>query len=217
VVADASADPRERVVFFDDPQGVGVAALADQGDVTLGALTGRAGVAAGGNAELLDGVGVRDGLGIQLVSCPARRQPLVERIGDDDRTDRGAVAAADALQRVDVARLVAQGGDEVAGLAVEPHDLAVDVQVDVQVAAGLDQLRADGAHGAVIGGEGLVELGHVPADGGPRLDEVHAEALVGQVEAGLHSGDAAADDEDRAGRRRGGCVGGVSAGGGRIV
>jgi hypothetical protein len=112
---------------------------------------------------------------------------------------------------------VTQRGDEVAGLAVEANELAVDVQIDVEVAPGLDQLRADGAHGAVVGGEGLVELRHVSADGGPRFDEMDAETLIGQVEAGLHPGDPAANDEYRADWRRGWGVGGGGERRGRVV
>jgi hypothetical protein len=96
VVADPAADPGEGVVFLDDPQRVGVTPFADQGDVALGALPGGAGVAAGRDAQFLDGVGVGDGLRVKLVRRSPRGQPLVERIGDDDGTDRGAVAAADA-------------------------------------------------------------------------------------------------------------------------
>ena len=67
---------------------------------------------------------------------------------------------------------------------------------DVGMAARLDQARRDGAHGAVVGGEGLVELRHVSADGGLGFDQIHLEALIGQIERGLHPGDAAADDHD---------------------
>src|SRR3990172_6248571 len=66
---------------------------------------------------------------------------------------------------------------------------------------GIDQLGADRAHGAIVGGESLVELSHVSADGGLAFHEVDAKALLGQVEAGLHSGNAAAEDEDGTGDR----------------
>jgi len=47
-------------------------------------------------------------------------------------------------------------------------------------------------------GEGLVEGGHVPANSGFFFDDVYLETGVGQVEAGLHPGDAPADDHYRA-------------------
>ena len=41
----------------------------------------------------------------------------------------------------------------------------------------------------------------MPADGGTGFGQEDAEALVGQVEAGLHPGDPAAYDEHRAQRK----------------
>jgi len=69
------------------------------------------------------------------------------------------------------------------------------------VPPGLDQLGRDSAHGAVVGGEGLVELGHLAANGRLRLDQVDLEAPLGEIERGLHPGDAAADDHYRAHER----------------
>jgi hypothetical protein len=63
VVADAPADAGEGVVHLDDAQRIMPAPFADEGDVALGALPGRAGVAAGSDAPLFDGKGVGHGLG----------------------------------------------------------------------------------------------------------------------------------------------------------
>ena len=49
--------------------------------------------------------------------------------------------------------------------------------------------------GAVQRGEGLVQLGHLAADGGLLLHDVHVEARVGDVQRGLDAGDTAADDQ----------------------
>lgn len=65
------------------------------------------------------------------------------------------------------------------------------------MAAGVDQFWADGAHGAIVRGERFIELCHVSADGGLGFHQVDLEALVSQIEAGLHTGDATADDQDR--------------------
>ena len=69
---------------------------------------------------------------------------------------------------------------------------------------GINQLGADAAHGAVVGGEGFIQLGHVPADGGFFLNQKHLESLVCQVKGGLHPSDAAADNHHRANRWLGG-------------
>jgi hypothetical protein len=83
-------------------------------------------------------------------------------------------------------------GGEVARFAFQLLEFGQRKDFDVLVAAGLNQLRRQDAHRAVVGGEGLVELGHRPADGGALLDEVYLDAGVGQVERGLDTGDAAA-------------------------
>jgi hypothetical protein len=38
-------------------------------------------------------------------------------------------------------------------------------QLDVQMPADLDQFRGDNSHGTIIGGKGLVQLGHHPTNG----------------------------------------------------
>jgi hypothetical protein len=49
--------------------------------------------------------------------------------------------------------------------------------------------RRENAGRAVHGGEGLVELGHVAADGSVALDENHFLAGVGQRQGGVDAGD----------------------------
>ncbi len=66
--------------------------------------------------------------------------------------------------------------------------------------SGFDQARADIAHGAVVGGERLVQLRHVPADGRLLFDEIDLEALLGEIERSLHPRDATTDDHDCADR-----------------
>ena len=179
------------------------AALADEGDVALGPLAGRAGVAAGGDPQLLDGVGVRDGLRVELVGGAPLRQALVERVRDDDGADRGAVAAADALGRVDVARLVAQGDGEIAGLAVDAHHLGLSSCTSmlrcrpVSTSLGLMVHMAQSLVGKVLSSCAIC-----PPMATAGFDQVNAETLVGQIEAGLHPGDSAAHNENSA-RREG--------------
>jgi hypothetical protein len=63
--------------------------------------------------------------------------------------------------------------------------------------ADLDQFRRDNSHGAVIGGKGLVQLGHDPADGWGFFKEVDIVSGIGQIKGGLHTRDAGANDQDR--------------------
>jgi hypothetical protein len=92
---------------------------------------------------------------------------------------------------------------EVAGLALDAKNVGFGMDFDVEMAADVDQLGADIAHGAIIGREGLVQLGHMPADGRFLLNQVDLEALIGQIQGSLNAGDAAANHHNRAGYRAG--------------
>ena len=113
---------------------------------------------------------------------------LVDAMGD-------ALLAAGAEVFQHVPRLAADGHLEVAHIAVHFHDLRVAPQRDVLVGADLGHLRSQNAGRAVQRREGLVELGHVPADGGLTLHEVNLLAGVSQRQGRVDAGDAAAHDQ----------------------
>ena len=60
--------------------------------------------------------------------------------------------------------------------------------------ADLDQFRREDSHRAVIRGIGLVQLGHVPADGRCFLNQVDLESGRRQIKGRLDSADPAADN-----------------------
>jgi hypothetical protein len=66
-------------------------------------------------------------------------------------------------------------------------------QIDVEVTARFHKLRTDNAHGTVVGGEGLVQLGHLAADGRLAFHQIDFQSALGQVQGGLDAGDAAPD------------------------
>jgi hypothetical protein len=76
-------------------------------------------------------------------------------------------------------------------------NLGVGQEIDVQVPADLDQLGGNDSHGAFIGGEGFVQLGHSASDGGALLQQVHIVAGIGQVQSGLNAGDSTTDHQNR--------------------
>ncbi len=125
VVTNASADAGEGVVFLDDANGILVATLADQGDVSLGALVGGAGVPAGGNAQLGDGIGIGHSLGVKLVGRVTIVQVGVERVGQDNGADVGAIAATGTLVEVNVPGVEANRRREMASLALQAHYVGV--------------------------------------------------------------------------------------------
>lgn len=60
--------------------------------------------------------------------------------------------------------------------------------------ADLDQFRRENSHGAVIGGEGLVKLGHVAANAWAFLHQVNLEACRGKVKGSLDTADSPANN-----------------------
>jgi hypothetical protein len=69
---------------------------------------------------------------------------------------------------------------------------------DVEMPADLDQFGRDDSHGAVVGGKGLVQLGHDAPDRGRSFQEIDKKARVGKIKCRLHASDAATDYHYRA-------------------
>ena len=84
-----------------------------------------------------------------------------------------------------------QGDGETARLTLHPGDLRLRDDLDVRMPGHLDELGGDQAGGAIVGGKGLVQLGHDPADGDILLHQIDLETRIGCVQGGLHAGDAA--------------------------
>jgi len=63
--------------------------------------------------------------------------------------------------------------------------------------AHLHQFRGEDAGGTVVGGEGLVELGHDAADADVLFHQIHLQAGIGQIEGSLNPGDAGTDNHNR--------------------
>ena len=53
--------------------------------------------------------------------------------------------------------------------------------------ADLDQFGCEYSHGAVIGGEGLVELGHMAPDARRFLDQIDLKTRSGEIKRGLNT------------------------------
>jgi hypothetical protein len=52
------------------------------------------------------------------------------------------------------------------------------------------------AHGAIIRGKGLIELGHLTADGWGFFDQVNPKACRGKIESGLNTADPPSNDQN---------------------
>ena len=62
--------------------------------------------------------------------------------------------------------------------------------------ADLDQLGCEYSHGAVIGGKGLVKLGHMAPNARRFLNQVHLKTGSGKIEGGLNTADPSTEDHD---------------------
>ncbi len=139
VVADAPADAGEWIIHLDHAQRIIPTPLANQRDVPLRSLPGGAGIPARGNASLVDGVGIGHSLGIQLVGSTAARKPHVEYIGHCNRANLRAIATANTLVRVNIARLVPEPYHEMPRLPGDVEYLGLGHDGDVGMATGFNQ------------------------------------------------------------------------------
>ena len=138
----------------------------------------------------------RHGLRERHVDRLARGHADLEHVVDHfPRALLHADAAARAIGGVDHAGLLADLDLEVAHRSAHLFQLGVGEHRDLVVLADFGHLGREDAGRAVQRGEGLVELGHVPADRRLALDQVDRVAGVGQFQRGLQAGDAAADHE----------------------
>ena len=192
VMADPAADPDKGHGLVDDLKGLVHLARGQQLHISVGVNPRRAGDAAGGDAFFVHREGAGDRLGEHAIDGVLIGQELLEEAHGLDRAVLGAVAAA--LAQVDIypAVLLLHGHGVIARLTTDLLHIRPGDHLDVQMPAHAHQPRADGAHGAVIGGEGLVQTDHPPADRGFALQEVHLDPGLRQVQGGLHAADAGA-------------------------
>ena len=61
--------------------------------------------------------------------------------------------------------------------------------------ADLDQFGRENSHGTVIGGKGLIELGHMPANARPLLHQINFESRTSKIKRGLNTTDPSPDNQ----------------------
>jgi hypothetical protein len=76
------------------------------------------------------------------------------------------------------------------------YPLNVSIRQDLYIGmpADLDQFGGENSYRAVIGGKGLVELGHVAANGRRLVHQVNLETRSGKIKRGLDPADPSTDD-----------------------
>ena len=120
-----------------------------------------------------------------------RGQVLVVRIGDHDRAVFHTGRTTRAFVLYNVSGLLNQGDRKVSCFAFHTVHFRVAQNLYVGVPVDLDQFGRKDSHGAVVGGIGLVELGHVAADGRRSLDKVDLKPGRGKIKRGLNPADPA--------------------------
>ncbi len=212
VRAGIGKDSGEGQFFPDEFKGLLELAHRDQGNISLGIDMERAGGTAGRSPPLFDSIGARHGLGKELVDGGTGDQSLLVIIRNFNRADLGAVPAGLAVFKGDGAGLFVDEDLEVSGFSFDLLHLCIGEDLDVPMTARIDQLGRHDAHGAVIGREGLVELGHGPANADVLLQKVDLEAGFSEVERGLDASDSSTHDQDCADRIFPMCDGGCALG-----
>ncbi len=153
------------VSFFEKFERFPVFSLFRQGDVALNTDMGRAGGLTGSRASLCDGVSARNRLGIAFEYGAPRGQGLIVFVFQFYRACLEAVPAACALVEIYIAGMLDDSCLEMTLFPLEFAEFRCREKLDVQVPADLDQFGRNNSHGAVIGGECLVQLRHHPANG----------------------------------------------------
>ena len=149
--------------------------------------------------EALRGVNHEGGghcLGEGNMNALGSRQIFVVVIKDVYRAVLQAGAAAGALLLINIPRFLPHGYPEVPGFTGDALHLGAGQDGNIRVPGALNKLGGQDAHGAVIGREGLVQLGHLAADSGALFYQVDLEARVRQVQGGLYSAHPSPDNHD---------------------
>jgi hypothetical protein len=128
------------------------------------------------------------------VDGPILRYFLVEWIGVYDRAVFHTGGATRAFILQDVSGLPNQGYPEVSCLSFHTVNVRVGQDFYVGVPADLDQFGCKNSNGAVVGGKGLVKLGHVATYGRSLVHQIDLEARGSEIKRGLNATDASTDD-----------------------
>ena len=101
-------------------------------------------------------------------------------------------AAGDAFFRVNIARPFAYRYRKTTGGAFHLFHISHGDELNIEMTPAFHQLRGENTHGTIIGGKGLVQLRHAPADGGGLFHQADMKTGVGQIQCGLGTGNSAA-------------------------
>jgi hypothetical protein len=108
---------------------------------------------------------LRDGLGVRKIGSLSLAQAGIVKISNTFGALFRTGTTGNALVYVNVTGGLNDRRLKVTRLPGQTLHFSQGQELDVGMPADLDQFRRDDSHGALVGGEGLVELGHDPTNG----------------------------------------------------
>jgi hypothetical protein len=162
---DPAKHPGQRQIFHDNLQGLFILSLPHHLHIPLNVEACRAGQIARGLVRLLDGKGTGYGLGISLIGCLPVAQTLIILTGQYYRAYVDAITTGRTFGSINKTWGFTDSNLEIPFIAFNLLYIGTGDQVDIKMPADLDQFGRENSHGTVIGGEGLVQLGHNPTNG----------------------------------------------------
>lgn len=136
-------------------------------------------------------------MGIFFESSLPGYQCLIVFAGQDYWTYFSTVSTGGTFGFIDIPGCLVEGDPKITLRSLNLFYFRTSNEVDIQMPADLDQFRGDNSHGTVIGGEGLVQLTHNPADRGGLFNKVDQVPGIGKIKGCLHSSNPSADHHDR--------------------
>lgn len=104
----------------------------------------------------------------------------------------GTIATTGAFIEVNVPGFFPDLNFQIPLFPFNAFDGGAGMNPDVDMPADLDQFRRYDSHGAIIGGECLIQLRHGPPNGRAFLYEVNKKTRICQIQCGLHTGNPSA-------------------------
>ena len=121
---------------------------------------------------------------------------MIIGIGDHDRAVFYTGSTTGTFLLYNVSGLLDQGYLKISCLPFYTVNFGIGQDLDIGMPADLDQFWSQYSHRAVIGGIGLVKLGHMAANGRRFLNEVNLKTSTGKIEGGLNAADPPTDNHD---------------------
>jgi hypothetical protein len=121
---------------------------------------------------------------------------LVKLIRVFDRAVFYAGRTTRAFALCNISGLFNQGDLEVPCFSFYTVNFSVGQDLYIGIPADLDQFGREYSNGAVIGGKGLVKLGHMATNGRCFVDQVNLKASIGKIKRGLNTADPSTNNHD---------------------